>query len=86
MLIDLRDEERFKEGHVRSAISIPWSTMAGRDLDAIEDELPPRFRRRRTNCVYVYDEVNGSTLGSLLGCAVVIDSVPALEMEDTTTS
>lgn len=57
LLIDLRDEEEFKKGHVRSAINIPWSLMKGRELDAIEDELPPRFRRRRTNRVYAYDQV-----------------------------
>lgn len=57
LLIDLRDEEEFKKGHVRSAINIPWSLMKGRELDAIEDELPSRFRRRRTNRVYAYDQV-----------------------------
>ena len=74
LLIDLRDEESFKKGHVRSAINIPWTAMAGRDLDAIEDELPPRFRRRRTNCVYAYDEV--SPWMCLVCCKTRFHSVP----------
>mmetsp|Transcript_35660 Transcript_35660/g.93215 ORF Transcript_35660/g.93215 Transcript_35660/m.93215 type:complete len:399 (-) Transcript_35660:93-1289(-) len=56
LVIDVRDEEAFKEGHVRSAVNVPLSTVAGRPLNEVEGELPPRFFRRRTDTVFVYDE------------------------------
>lgn len=57
IVVDVRGEEDFKAGHVRSAINIPMSLIAGRSLVDIEDELPPRFKQRRTDMVFVYDEV-----------------------------
>eukprot|EP00035_Acanthoeca_spectabilis_P037870 m.48094 g.48094 ORF g.48094 m.48094 type:complete len:392 (-) comp8897_c1_seq2:852-2027(-) len=56
IVVDVRGEEDFKAGHVRSAINIPMSLIAGRSLVDIEDELPPRFKQRRTDMVFVYDE------------------------------
>jgi rhodanese-related sulfurtransferase len=57
IVIDVRDAESFKAGHVRSAINIPLSTVGSRPLIEIEDELPARFKLRRSDLVYIYDEV-----------------------------
>ena len=62
IVVDVRDEDAFKAGHVRSAIHIPLDAVAGRALIDVEESLPARFKQRRSDLVYVYDEVSCSRL------------------------
>eukprot|EP00040_Diaphanoeca_grandis_P026240 m.146783 g.146783 ORF g.146783 m.146783 type:complete len:351 (-) comp30499_c2_seq1:114-1166(-) len=62
VLVDIRSKEAFDKSHLRSAINVPLGICQDSTfLDIEDDVLPARFRRRRNDNVFVYDEASTST-------------------------